>query len=166
MIFYEKAGDDPKFKQDCKDYENEKKAIHHMTELIQSTFYEREKARKRYHNALKPMRNTNDWEIWTTDYGRAAQDAEDCGVNDMKDLQSVIRDFMMAVSKVAPYWNTNFHGTQRFEAGMTRQKMMKSFRHHMNEECPEPLKVGGPQDARGTPLPFQLAQAHHQHKKE
>ncbi|KAG6044142.1 hypothetical protein E4U33_001568 [Claviceps sp. LM78 group G4] len=79
-------------------------------------FYEREKARKRYHNALKPMRNINDWEIWTTDYERAAQNAEDCGVNDMKDLQSVIRDFMTAVSK--------------------------------------------------TPLPFQVAQAHHQHKKE
>ncbi|KAG6258660.1 hypothetical protein E4U49_006211 [Claviceps purpurea] len=94
MALYEKSGDDPEFKQDCKDYDNEQKAIQHMTELIQSTvakhlmrtccgpgqdlkqwmanvrlnygldvFYEREKARNRYHNALKPMRNINNWEI-------------------------------------------------------------------------------------------------------
>ncbi|KAG6047814.1 hypothetical protein E4U39_008043, partial [Claviceps sp. Clav50 group G5] len=174
MEFYEKSGDDPKYKQDCKDFEIEQKAIHHMMGLIESTvskhlkrtccrpgqdlkkwmenlrmnagldlFAEREKARKRYHDALKPMRNVNNWEIWTADYERAAQDAEDCGVNDLKDLQSVMRDFMTAVRKVALYWNTNFHGTQRFEQGMTRQKMVKSFRHHMNEECPEPLKMGG-----------------------
>ncbi|KAG6076553.1 hypothetical protein E4U33_001745 [Claviceps sp. LM78 group G4] len=159
MEFYEKSGDDPKYKQDCKDFETEQKAIHHMTELIQSTlskhlrrtccrpgqdlkkwmenlrlhagldtFAEREKSRKRYQDALKPMRSVINWEIWSAEYEQAAQDAEDCGVNDLKDLQSVMRDFMTAVKKVASYWNTNFHSVKRFEEGTTRQKMMKSFR--------------------------------------
>ncbi|KAG6112256.1 hypothetical protein E4U31_003296 [Claviceps sp. LM219 group G6] len=60
-------------------------------------FHEGEEARKRYHNALKPMRNINNWEIWMTEYERAAQDAEECGVNNMNDLQSVIKDFMKDV---------------------------------------------------------------------
>ncbi|KAG6112021.1 hypothetical protein E4U13_004509 [Claviceps humidiphila] len=40
MASYEKSGGDPGFKQDCRDYENEQKAVHHMTELIQSTVAE------------------------------------------------------------------------------------------------------------------------------
>ncbi|KAG5994571.1 hypothetical protein E4U52_001004 [Claviceps spartinae] len=40
MASYEKSGGDPGFKQDCRDYENEQEAIHHMTELIQSTVAE------------------------------------------------------------------------------------------------------------------------------
>ncbi|KAG6035812.1 hypothetical protein E4U19_004310 [Claviceps sp. Clav32 group G5] len=193
MAFYKNSGDDPEFKQECKDDDNEQKAIHHMTELIQSTvakhlirtccrpgqdlkqwmanlklnsgldvFYEREKARKRYHSALKPMRNINNWEIWMTEYERAAQDAEDCGVNDMKDLQAVIRDFMTAVAKVASYWNTNFHGTQLFKETMTRQEMMKGFRHHMNEECPESLKMGRTRNTSFATADTAIATAHYE----
>ncbi|KAG6094038.1 hypothetical protein E4U30_003692 [Claviceps sp. LM220 group G6] len=40
MASYEKSGGDLGFKQDCRDYENEQEAIHHMTELIQSTVAE------------------------------------------------------------------------------------------------------------------------------
>lgn len=53
-------------------------------------FYEREKAGKRYHNAPKPMRNTNNWDVCLADYDLAATDATACGVNDMNDLQAVI----------------------------------------------------------------------------
>ncbi|KAG6181175.1 hypothetical protein E4U27_002466 [Claviceps purpurea] len=45
------------------------------------------------------MRSVINWEIWSAEYEQVAQDAEDCGVNDLKDLQSVMRDFMTAVKK-------------------------------------------------------------------
>ncbi|KAG6077326.1 hypothetical protein E4U15_004722 [Claviceps sp. LM218 group G6] len=109
--FYDSNSNDVGYKRDCKEYETEQKAIHHMTAMItvngskapsthllpstskfetgdgksETKFrsrrvHEREKARKRNHNALKPMRNTNNWDVWLAEYDLAATDASRNGL--------------------------------------------------------------------------------------
>ena len=101
---------------------------------------EHERARDRYLESLKPMRNAANWELWLTDYDQAATQAEANGVAEVKDINSVTKDFVVAVWNVAPTWATSFQDTGRFTPGITRREMIKRFRDHM--VMIKPLKAG------------------------
>ena len=97
---------------------------------------ERERARDRYLNALKPMRNPGGWDIWLSEYDHAATNAETEGVAEVQNIYDVTRDFLRAIIKVAPTWEVTFKENGRREKNMTRKEMMKRFREHMSDHYP------------------------------
>ena len=62
------------------------------------------RARERYHEALKPMRNPQNWEPWLSEYDQAATRAETLKVGDVIQSTLVVDDFLKAISKIAPAW--------------------------------------------------------------
>jgi hypothetical protein len=101
---------------------------------------EQERARERYHAALKPMRNTNNWDTWLAEYDQASSDAAAYSVPEVTQINGVTKDFLSAVAKIAPIWATTFQDTGRFEPLMSRREMMKRFREHMSVH--HPLRSG------------------------
>lgn len=63
---------------------------------------EKEQARERYQSSLKPMRNTNNWDIWLAEYDRATTEAEINKVMGVSDIDNITKDFLVAVNKAAP----------------------------------------------------------------
>jgi hypothetical protein len=101
---------------------------------------EQERARERYQAALKPMRNTNNWDTWLAEYDQASSDATAYSVPEVTQINGVTKDFLSAVAKIAPIWATTFQDTGRFEPLMSRREMMKRFREHMSVH--HPLRSG------------------------
>ena len=97
---------------------------------------EKERTRERYYAALKPMRNTHNWDTWLVEYDQASSDAAVYGVPEVQDIDNITKDFLLAVIKVAPMWATNFQDTGRFNPLITRKEMMKRFREHMSLHHP------------------------------
>ncbi|KAG6175883.1 hypothetical protein E4U27_005716 [Claviceps purpurea] len=93
---------------------------------------ERERARDRYRDALKPMRNYNTWETWLAEYDQASSRAATQGVADALQIQVLMRDFINAVSKLEPIWAATFQNSGRLDPLMTRKEMIRLFRSHMN----------------------------------
>ena len=92
---------------------------------------ERDRARTRYLQALKPMRQPGSWETWLTEYDHAATEAEAKGVGEVQNLQDIMKDFVLSVAKAAPSWWAPFQETGRRDPNMNRKEMMKRFREHM-----------------------------------
>jgi len=92
---------------------------------------ERDRARARYLQALKPMRQPANWETWLTEYDQAATEAETNNVAEVQSTHDTMKDFLTAILKAAPTWGVSFQETGRREANMTRKEMMKRFREHM-----------------------------------
>jgi hypothetical protein len=53
-------------------------------------------------------------------------------VSEVQNTKDVIRDFLDAVTKVAPNWVATFSGLGYDKAAMNRKKVMKLFREHMS----------------------------------
>jgi len=97
---------------------------------------EYDRARKRYYDALKPMRSAAQWQPWLAEYDHAATEAETNGVTDLQRLDSVKQDFVKAVSPIAPMWATTFMQTGSKLPTITRKDTMKLFREHMALQHP------------------------------
>ncbi|EMD58236.1 hypothetical protein COCSADRAFT_74237, partial [Bipolaris sorokiniana ND90Pr] len=69
---------------------------------------EREQARQRYHNALKPPRLASNWDTWLAEYNQALTEAETLKVSDTTQFRPLAVDFMSAVNKIAPIWVMHF----------------------------------------------------------
>lgn len=91
---------------------------------------ESERARARYHAALKPLTRLSGWDIWLAEYDQAATEAETYRVADVTQITAITQDFQSAVQKAAPIWSALFQA-MRHEASMTRKEMMKRFREYM-----------------------------------
>ena len=116
----------------CKTGQSPREWIKSLTDTVGiDERIEHERARDRYLESLKPMRNAANWDLWLTDYDQAATQAEANGVAEVKDINSVTKDFVVAVWNVAPTWATSFQDTGRFTSGITRREMIKRFRDHM-----------------------------------
>jgi hypothetical protein len=90
------------------------------------------RVRERYHEALKPMRNPQNWESWLSEYDQAATRAEALRIGDVMQSTLVVDDFLRAVSKIAPAWMATFTGAGSDRTKMERRQMMKLFREHMS----------------------------------
>ena len=101
---------------------------------------EQERARDRYQASLRPMRSATNWDTWLAEYDQAATEAEIYKVAELTQINSVTKDFLVAVNKVAPIWSTNFQDNGRLAASMSRKEMMKRFREHMMAN--HPLRLG------------------------
>ena len=101
---------------------------------------EQERARDRYQASLRPMRSATNWDTWLAEYDQAATEAEIYKVAELTQINSVTKDFLVAVNKVAPIWSTNFQDNGRLAASMSRKEMMKRFREHMMAN--HPLRSG------------------------
>jgi hypothetical protein len=101
---------------------------------------EQERARDRYQASLKPMRSATNWDTWLAEYDQAATEAETYRVAELTQINSITKDFLVAVNKVAPMWSINFQDNGRLAAGMSRKEMMKRFREHMMTN--HPLRSG------------------------
>lgn len=97
---------------------------------------ERIRARERYLGALRPVRTPNNWEPWLMEYDQSATRAEALEVSEVQNTKDVIRDFLDAVTKVAPNWVATFSGPGYDKAAMDRKKVMKLFREHMSQSNP------------------------------
>lgn len=97
---------------------------------------EKERTRERYYAALKPMRNTHNWDTWLVEYDQASSDATVHGVSEVKDIDNITKDFLQAVNKAAPMWAAAFQNNGRFNPSMTRKEMMKRFREYMSLNHP------------------------------
>ena len=102
-----------------------------------TTAEEKEIARKRYREALKPMRTANQWNIWLLEYDEASTEAELKGVGELSDPEGVFKDFLDSVRKVAQNWADNFKQNHLNQPGMTRKEMMKRFRETMSDDYPK-----------------------------
>ncbi|KAG5915678.1 hypothetical protein E4U61_004393 [Claviceps capensis] len=111
---------------------------------------ERERARDRYRDALKPMRNYNTWETWLAEYDQASSRAATQGVADALQIQVFMRDFINAVSKLEPIWAATFQNSGRLDPLMTRKEMIRLLRSHMNLYHP-PITGEHRADAFATP---------------
>jgi hypothetical protein len=114
---------------------------------------ERDRARARYLQALRPMRQPGNWEIWLTEYDHAATDAETENVSEVQLIHDIINDFIVAIMKVAPTWGVSFQEHGRRDATMTRKEMMKRFREHMSFLHPSKGKQQRSAFAAGGPSP-------------
>ncbi|KAG6165977.1 hypothetical protein E4U27_008312 [Claviceps purpurea] len=103
--------------------------------------HEQDLARDRYHKALQPMRNPNNWELWLAKYDEAASYAEKLGVVELSSLNAIIKDFVTAVSKVAENWTSNFLDYGRDDPRMTRKEMMRKFRIQMTNRYPNRIQL-------------------------
>ncbi|KAG6018792.1 hypothetical protein E4U19_007975 [Claviceps sp. Clav32 group G5] len=103
--------------------------------------YEQDLARERYHKALQPMKNPNNWEIWLARYDEAASYAEKNGVVEVSSLNAIIKDFTGAVTKVAENWTSNFLDYGRDDPQMTRKEMMRKFRVQMTNKYPNRVQM-------------------------
>ena len=92
---------------------------------------ERDRARARYLQALKPMRQPSNWDTWLIEYDHAATEAETNKVGEVQSIHDVMKDFLVAIMKAAPTWGTSFQESGRRDADMNRKEMMKRFREHM-----------------------------------
>lgn len=101
---------------------------------------EQERARDRYQASLRPMRSATNWDTWLAEYDQAATEAETYRVAELTQINSITKDFLAAVNKVAPIWSINFQDNGRLAAGMSRKEMMKRFREHMMTN--HPLRSG------------------------
>ncbi|KAG6029723.1 hypothetical protein E4U19_000787 [Claviceps sp. Clav32 group G5] len=104
---------------------------------------EKESARKRYKEALQPMRNTNHWETWLEEYDQASSHAESVRLPDLSLFDMVSLDFGDAVAQVAKNWVPGFMDNGRFEPDMNRREMIKRFRDHMTRYHPLDKKIRG-----------------------
>lgn len=93
--------------------------------------FERELARKRYHDALKPLRTVNNWDTWLVEYDHASSDAETLSVPELLQFDAVAVDFIAAVNKIAPMWAATFLANGKDQPGMDRKDMMRRFREYM-----------------------------------
>lgn len=87
------------------------------------------------------MRAPTNWDIWLTEYDQAATRAEALAVAEALQTDSVVTDFLGAVSKTAPAWVTTFAGPGYDKATIDRKKMMKLFRDHMSQFYPTKGKL-------------------------
>ncbi|KAG6301213.1 hypothetical protein E4U09_005617 [Claviceps aff. purpurea] len=71
-------------------YEKDKKHLGKLMQMVQSTGdddrHEQDQARDRYHKALQPMRNPNNWELWLVRYEETASYAQKNGVVEVSSL--------------------------------------------------------------------------------
>jgi hypothetical protein len=93
---------------------------------------ERARVRERYHAALKPMRNPQNWETWLSEYDQAATRAEALEVAEVMQTQAMVDDFLGSVSKVASTWTATFQGPGYDQQAINRKRMMKLFRDYMS----------------------------------
>lgn len=92
---------------------------------------ERDRARARYLQALRPMRQPSSWDIWLSEYDHAATEAETNNVAEVQSFHDVMRDFLVAIMKAAPTWGISFQEHRSRDADINRKEMMKRFREHM-----------------------------------
>lgn len=97
---------------------------------------ERDRARARYLQALKPMRQPSSWDIWLSVYGHAVTEAETNNVAEVLYLHDVMRDFLVAIMKAVPTWSIPFQGHKSRDVDINRKEMMKRFREHMSSLDP------------------------------
>ena len=97
---------------------------------------EQEQARTRYHNALKPPRSVNVWDLWLTEYSQAASEAEMLTVPEVSQIDIIAADFTSAVNKIAPIWAATFQATGKDNPDLSRKDMMRRFREYMTLNHP------------------------------
>ena len=61
---------------------------------------ERDRARARYLQALKPMRQPSSWDIWLSEYDHAATEAETNHVAEVQSFRDVMKDFQIGRAHV------------------------------------------------------------------
>jgi len=92
---------------------------------------ERDRARARYLQALKPMRQPSNWDTWLSEYDHAATEAETNNVAEIQSFHDVKKDFLVAIMKAAPTWGISFQEHRSRDVDINRKEMMKRFREHM-----------------------------------
>lgn len=75
--------------------------------------FERELARKRYYDALKPPRTVNIQDTQLVEYDHTSTDAETLSVLEVLQFDAVAVDFIAAVNKIAPMWATTFQANKK-----------------------------------------------------
>jgi hypothetical protein len=99
---------------------------------------ERDEARTRYHDAMKPMRVVTQWDIWLTEVDHAVTEGRATGVLECMDDQFIKKDFVSSVSKYFSTWTTSFivHGLR--DTTVTATEMFLQFRQ--NAQLMHPTK--------------------------
>jgi hypothetical protein len=99
---------------------------------------ELDKTRTRYHDALKPMRNVNQWDIWLTEIDHAVTEGKAVGVPECLNDQFIKKDFVSSVSRHFSTWTTSFivHGLR--DTSVTATEMFLQFRQ--NAQLMHPTK--------------------------
>ncbi|KAH6870238.1 hypothetical protein BKA58DRAFT_429404 [Alternaria rosae] len=99
---------------------------------------ELDKARTRYHEAMKPMRVVTQWDTWLTEVDHAVTEGRATGVPECLNDQFIKKDFVSSVSKHFSTWTTSFivHGLR--DATVTATEMFLQFRQ--NADLMHPTK--------------------------
>ncbi|KAF1828058.1 hypothetical protein BDW02DRAFT_513408 [Decorospora gaudefroyi] len=91
---------------------------------------ELDKARTRYHEAMKPMRVVTHWDTWLTEVDHAVTEGRATGVPECLNDQFIKKDFVSAVSKHFSTWVTSFivHGLR--DVTVTATEIFLQFRQN------------------------------------
>jgi hypothetical protein len=114
---------------------------------------ERQKARARYQQALRPMRVATVWETWLAEYDQSATIAETYNVAEVMHFKDILNDFLSAIVKIEPMWASILQDSARQIIGMTRKEMIKRFREHMALQHPSKGKQKGGAFSAAAPSP-------------
>ncbi|KAE8853014.1 hypothetical protein HRS9122_00006 [Pyrenophora teres f. teres] len=91
---------------------------------------ELDKARTRYHEAIRPMRAVTQWDTWLTEVDHAVTEGRATGVPECLNDQFIKKDFVSSVSKHFSTWTTSFivHGLR--DPTVTATEMFLQFRQN------------------------------------
>ncbi|KAG6035285.1 hypothetical protein E4U19_004943 [Claviceps sp. Clav32 group G5] len=128
-------------------YFNPDRSLHEWISALKGALWiddlsEKERARKRYHEALEPMQNPQHWNAWLAEYNEAASLAKLHGVPEVLQIHALMKDFSSSVANIAPRWAATFLDIGSFEPLMSRKEMVRRFREHMKVQYP--LDLGKP----------------------
>jgi hypothetical protein len=91
---------------------------------------ELDKARTRYHEAMKPMRVVTQWDTWLTEVNHAVTKGRATGVPECLNDQFIKKDFVSSVSKHFSTWTTSFIVHGLCDATVTAMEMFLQLRQN------------------------------------
>lgn len=112
---------------------------------------ELDKARTRYHEAMKPMRVVTQWDTWLTEVDHAVTEGRATGVPECLNDQFIKKDFVSSVSKHFSTWTTSFivHGLR--DTTVTATEMFLQFRQNAHLMHPTKSRSNKAAFAAGGP---------------
>ncbi|KAK1918622.1 hypothetical protein P3342_001541 [Pyrenophora teres f. teres] len=112
---------------------------------------ELDKARTRYHEAIRPIRAVTQWDTWLTEVDHAVTEGRATGVPECLNDQFIKKDFVSSVSKHFSTWTTSFivHGLR--DPTVTATEMFLQFRQNAQLMHPSKSRSNKAAFAAGGP---------------
>ena len=86
-----------------------------------------DRARARYLQALKPIRQPLNWDTWLKEYNHVAIEAETNKVSEVQCIYNVIKDLLVVIINPAAIQGTSCQESGRQEADINRKEVIKRF---------------------------------------